>query len=296
MPKQEKLPKHHYIPVFYLNQWATKGRLIEFSRPYRSFVKARPTSPEGTGYVRGLNVMKGLPPHSAEQFETVVMRYVDSLAADALRKLLSGDDTQWAPKPRSAWTRFLVSLLLRTPEALNRMKAFLKDYSAPGTQESRALYEAEKRPGDVDFEEFLLRYGDQAAFQTVLQVLNSQEIGTHINNMIWNVVTVRGTKHEILTSDRPLIVTGGLGGPNASMILPICPTKVFVSVNEEAELARIERRSANDLVQSANRGVVSNAIKYVWGRDNRQLRFVQNHMSSMAQHDLALMPNVGDRP
>ncbi len=116
MSEHKKLPKHHYIPVFYLRQWATNGRLIEFSRPYRSVVKARPTSPEGTGYVRGLNVMKGLPPESAEQFETVVMRNVDSLAADALRQLLSGDeDLKWAPKPRSAWTRFLVSLLLRTP-------------------------------------------------------------------------------------------------------------------------------------------------------------------------------------
>jgi hypothetical protein len=80
------------------------------------------------------------------------------------------------------------------------------------------------------------------------------------------------------------------------MTLPICPTKVFVSVNQEAELARIKRLSPSDLVHSVNRAVVSNAIKYVWARDNRQSRFVQNHMSSMAQHDLALMPKVGDRP
>jgi Protein of unknown function (DUF4238) len=50
-----KLPKHHYIPVFYLREWVdSKNRLMEFSRPTRKEVKARDTAPTGTGYVRGL--------------------------------------------------------------------------------------------------------------------------------------------------------------------------------------------------------------------------------------------------
>jgi hypothetical protein len=58
-----KEPKHHYLPRFYLEQWADdRKRLIEYSRQGPgNFVKARPTSPRGTGYVRGLNTIPGGP-------------------------------------------------------------------------------------------------------------------------------------------------------------------------------------------------------------------------------------------
>jgi hypothetical protein len=45
--------KHHYIPEFYLKQWAgPDGRLCEFSRPYKR-VLPRMTHPGGTGFSRG---------------------------------------------------------------------------------------------------------------------------------------------------------------------------------------------------------------------------------------------------
>ena len=41
-----KTPKHHYIPVLYLKQWAVNGRFTEFSRPPgRDRVEPRRTSP-----------------------------------------------------------------------------------------------------------------------------------------------------------------------------------------------------------------------------------------------------------
>jgi hypothetical protein len=39
-PNERKLPKHHYIPVFYLKQWTNRdGILCEYSRKYKE-VKA----------------------------------------------------------------------------------------------------------------------------------------------------------------------------------------------------------------------------------------------------------------
>ena len=53
-PKDKGGDKHHYIPKFYLKQWAgPDGRLCEFAQRYKG-VEARPTYPDGTGYVRGL--------------------------------------------------------------------------------------------------------------------------------------------------------------------------------------------------------------------------------------------------
>jgi hypothetical protein len=53
VPKKDKLgDKHHYIPKFYLKQWAVlDGKLCEFRKPYKTVVD-RMTDPDGTGYVR----------------------------------------------------------------------------------------------------------------------------------------------------------------------------------------------------------------------------------------------------
>jgi hypothetical protein len=46
--------KHHYLPVFYLKQWAAlDGRVIRYFRP-NSQVVAHPIAPKNTGYEQGL--------------------------------------------------------------------------------------------------------------------------------------------------------------------------------------------------------------------------------------------------
>jgi hypothetical protein len=103
-----KHPKHHYIPVFYLKEWADpRRRLLEFSRPYDHRVRPRPTSPDGTGYIRGLNIVPAFA--DPEAVEKVIMQKVDSLAADAHKKLLRNPSTPWSSDMRSAWTRFIVA-------------------------------------------------------------------------------------------------------------------------------------------------------------------------------------------
>jgi hypothetical protein len=161
-----KHPKHHYIPVFYLNKWTdANARLVEFSRPYGKTVTPRWTSPDGTGYVRGLNTLPNLPASDAARFETVVLQNVDSLAATAFQKLLSDNKTLWTPKPRSAWTRFLLSILLRNPEAIARAVRYMERAVGPGADESRKLYEAVKGLHDPSFEDFLKIHGKQAALR-----------------------------------------------------------------------------------------------------------------------------------
>jgi hypothetical protein len=135
MAKEAKDPKHHYIPVFYLQQWADdRGRMIEYSRQGKhKFVKARPTSPTGTGYVRGLNLVPGVPPDKAEFVEKEFMRLVDEWAARALFAFLS-PDREPSIQERVGWARFIYSLILRTPEhieLIRRKSAELKISSPP---------------------------------------------------------------------------------------------------------------------------------------------------------------------
>jgi hypothetical protein len=106
--------KHHYIPVFYLKQWAgADGRICEFSKPYDR-VKARRVFPDATAYVHGLYRIPGLPPHEADFLESYFFKLTDDLAAKALQILLGGARTlNFSPKIKSGWSRVIASLMMR---------------------------------------------------------------------------------------------------------------------------------------------------------------------------------------
>jgi Protein of unknown function (DUF4238) len=91
--RMPKAPKHHYIPVFYLQQWADEcSRLVEYSRQGPGgVVKTRPTSPAGTGYVRGLYRIEDVDPSVVNVVETLFLKPSDGLAAEALQSFLQGE-------------------------------------------------------------------------------------------------------------------------------------------------------------------------------------------------------------
>src|SRR5215471_7918469 len=87
--------KHHYIPKFYLKQWAGKdGRVCEFSRPYQREpgrvapvkppVRARRVYPDGTGYERGLYSFPRLNSQLADFLEHRFFRVIDDAASIAV--------------------------------------------------------------------------------------------------------------------------------------------------------------------------------------------------------------------
>jgi hypothetical protein len=122
MPEGEK---HHYIPVFYLKQWAgADGRLCQYSRPYNR-VKPRRVHPDGTGYVRGLYAIDDADPAVVNAVETMFLKPSDGLAHETLQYLLR---EQPFPKQqmRTPWSRFVLSLMIRYPQAVAIVKTQLR--------------------------------------------------------------------------------------------------------------------------------------------------------------------------
>jgi hypothetical protein len=127
----------------------------------------------------------------------------------------------------------------------------------------------------------------------ILNLFNNTALGTHINTMTWSVLSLDNTKYPLLTSDRPVTTTNGLGLPESHIIMPLSQSKVFVAVNKMDELNRLQALAPNVLADSINLTVVNNAVKYVWAPDQQQLRFIQNRMSSTVGSDEWLMAGLG---
>lgn len=277
--------RHHYIPIFYLKQWArdNKGRLCEFSKPHDR-VKPRRTHPDGTGYVDGLNTVEGLPPAEARFLEDVFFQIADDAAAQALKILLSPPPWNFTTKMRSGWSRFIMSLMVRNPELVQKYKEVAAALFKDALPRIEAEYARDRGPDDPPtYAEYAQRHGPNPAGRTIVRVIqalaDNEELGRRINSMRWTVFSDTNPKFELLTSDRPMLVANGMGPPRGHLIMPISPFHVFVATNN-IETENYVRTVWNnrDAIPQINDRVASQSRKYVWGTDDKQISFVSKRL------------------
>jgi hypothetical protein len=240
--------------------------------------------PAGTGYEKDLYRVEGLPDALAQAVESKFMHMVDTEANYALQKIVSGDDTPWDARMRSAWTRFILSLRFRNPEAVHVIKRQMEDVWKAGVDNLQANYDKLRRPSDPPtFEEFMALTEPEAPHKAALmllqQIIDNQRVGPTIFDMHWSRVSLAGSNLPLLTSDRPLNMPYGLAAQEAYIALPIGPRMLFVAGHDDIWAKRLAAANPTAVVKNMNLAVVSAARKFVWGFDNCQLAFVRNRMS-----------------
>jgi hypothetical protein len=284
----------HFIPAFYLQQWTGADRKVIQFNIQRGKLHWRPLTPQSTGYQTDLYAFPELPEHEAQFLESVYFQFADDLAAKALELHLRGAHfTSWTRKLRSAWTRFVMGIHWRHPDAMPELRAEAKaewDRSGP---EYQARYEAIKKPGDPPtFDQYIAAIDPLFPYTTQLDMiikgLDHPHIGAHINRMPFSIFDLSSANIELLTSDRPVEVFA-MSRAQGLISMPISPTKLFVAVNDLDTLNFLGRQKPRDLVRCVNRNLVERARRYVWGGDLSQRQFIGNHFGRrMEQLPLAI--------
>jgi hypothetical protein len=276
--------KHHFVPAFYLRQWqGTDGRICAYTR-HNQDVKPRRVHPNATGFHKDLYRVDGLPEDKAQWVERF-LAWVDSEASDALQRLLAGGADPWEVRPRSAWSRFILSLRFRTPAAVAKVRQCFEAIWQSTIEELEVLYEAEPGPnGPPTFKDKMAKQSPwgpfQAAAHFLRKIIDDEEHGPWINQMRWALRRVPDSPLTLLTSDRPLDMPLGLGTPRAYAALPIGPRLLFLAANNDLWESVCRDSSSTEIVRRVNETVVAQARQFVWGVDDSQLRFVQNRMGS----------------
>jgi hypothetical protein len=277
--------KNHYLPVFYLKQWCSPrdGRLCEYSRPHEK-VKPRRTYPSGTAYERGLYTFDNLPPLISDFLEQQFLLRADDRAHLALRGLIAGS-VDFDTETRSAWSRFIMTILYRNPEGVALIKAKLADLINTSDlqkywSDNIAQYSASNFETFEKFESSIKSDANMGVWRLEPCVqLWTVSVGEVLNRMVWGVIAIEHPKFPMLTSDRPLIMTNGLAHPDAHILMPISPTLVFVAAATQETMHRIANiASQSTFAKIINDRVASQARKYVYGTDDMQLRFVANRL------------------
>jgi len=287
---------HHFIPSFFLSQWCADGKLIEYTKKAGRLI-AKPVGPKATGFERSLYSFPELPPDVAQFIEQSFFDYADRVAADALQVHLAGRTAAaWSTELRSAWSRFVVALHLRHPDAMPEFRAAARSVWDGSGDRYQKEYEANKGPNDPPtFDEYLSARdpltGVKVHVNMVIKIFDNELLGKHLNNMTWGIIDVSSSTHRFLLSCRPVCFVN-LKEPAGAAYLCISPTKLFVAVNDPTTLRRLRTLTARELVHSQNKFAVARARRFVWAHNEAQSKFVAKYMST-DKEPIPLFPNIG---
>ena len=280
---------HHYIPKGYLKRWSNPadGKITTFEHRYEG-LRARPSAPSGTGYVPHLYTAK-LNPDVGDLVETELLQRIDSDAARLLDRFTSGGPLEFEPDERSAWSLFLLSLMHRSPGRIDhfdkRVAEAFPSFADGVPAEVEAEYAIHRRPDDPQtIGEFFRTAApkDVELGRTILlrQLLTSERVGNALNSMQRGVVRFRNTKHNLLTSDKPLIVTNGLELPDVVVMLALSPEHLFLSAHDAKQLEPYgDPANAAKVIRFNNIKVCEQAERYVYSTSTAQQSFVAKYFS-----------------
>ncbi len=244
------------------------------------------THPGGTGYSRGLYSIPDAPAHLRDVFENKFLSIADGQAAASLRRMVQNHEVP-SGADKIAWTRFVMTLLYRTPEGVRRAFEMVRKFYDESLSELITVYDTIKKATDPPTAEEYLKLNSprmttRTMIEHLLDIMQSEKVGTRIMDMQWHMGRMHNSPYPFLTSDRPIIMTNGIAHPTSHIVIPLSPVHIFIATNTDDEANRIKALSkSGEIVRRLNDQIARQARKFVYGSDDRQLRFVENRLGDM---------------
>lgn len=198
--------------------------------------------------------------------------------------LTVGNQTPWTLETRSAWSRFIVGLKLRHPDAVAELRQAIAEIWARDDPNTRSEYQKIRSPEDPEtFDEWIKSKGPTIVSKNQMRMLqagfDSEKLGNHLNSMHWDVIDVSASGYKLLTCDWPAEIVL-LSKPNGTASVPISPTMLFVAANRPESLTELRRASPSRIVKTVNKYVTAKSRRYVYSVDESQEAFIERYIHS----------------
>jgi hypothetical protein len=115
-------------------------------------------------------------------------------------------------------------------------------------------------------------------------MLNSK-MGRLVFGMHWGVMEFRNYPYSLLTSDRP-VSANVLPMRINHICIPIGPAKMFFASETEQGEKEFRALDPKRVMRVSNDVTVRRASRYVYGKDDKQIRFVENRLGRMPKASL----------
>ena len=278
---------NHYIPIFYQKRWAVHSdkRVCVYSRPHKE-VHVQRKRPKGVGFVRDLYTVANTDPAVATYLERRFFQATDDLASKALEVIEAGRWQQTMDMGvRSGWTRFIMSLLHRNPERIAESFQTVSRYVTMLKPQYERRYQLKRDASyPATFEEYwqvmLSEILDRPGIRLIQTSIDTEAAGQHFNNLVWGVLDFKSS-HTFLTGDRPIIMTNGMIRPDAHLVIPIGPHKLFIAARTIDLANELRRESADGVVTRVNDRIVRQARRFCLGIDDSYRAFFGERFGEM---------------
>lgn len=281
---------HHYVPVFYLKQWAeSDGRVPYFQWLPQRIIQSRVT-PKYTAYETNLYARDKVPVEERHNVEAFFQK-LDTEAALIYRRLINLEKFDFSVDERLAWAMFLMAANLRMPDivrlvkddATQTLKEKLNENPAEverilGHRPTMSLLEftEKSRPGLVE------NFG----LDMMLRHLTNEDRLKEVMGMEWSAHSVPASNNELLTCDRPLWYMENPTHKEFAMVLPLSPRVLFVASRNGKLNRAITHEREGLIAEKLNVSIISRALERVYGR--ARPAFVERVFRAQKAHRAAI--------
>lgn len=103
-----------------------------------------------------------------------------------------------------------------------------------------------------------------------------------IANMHWTRVELSRSRYSLLTSDRGLVMSAGLGDRQCYIALPVGPRHLFIAAHDDRFSRLLPNADHSKIAKLMNKDVVRQARQYVWAENDFRDRICQKAFRDMA--------------
>jgi hypothetical protein len=276
---------HHYVPQFLLRGWCGKnGKLTVYSRRKGRAVTSQ-LSPRSTGFEPNLYTFEQVPPEKRNAIEKDFMSRIDAAAALIVQKILHGGFANLTVEERSDFTRFLLSLRARHPDAIALAKVKGREDLTAALDRDPEEYAAAKGPSSAaTLAEWTLQNAPSLipnfGVSLVPRVIADDKTGTRVFKMPWWTHDVRYANADLLLSDRPCLLEGDARAGECVILLPLSPTMLFFACNRDRQTQVLRSMPVTRLVKTVNRASVVYAANRVYGTATHHLPLVEKYLAT----------------
>src|SRR5262249_31970049 len=111
--------------------------------------------------------------------------------------------------------------------------------------------------------------------QVLPRAVDNEEPGRIIINMLWQVLDLKASKVDLLTSDRPAIRFHGLNARGCMIMVPLDPRLLFVARHYDRNFRQF---APEKIARAANISTVHEAHERVYGTGVQHLPLVEKYL------------------
>lgn len=276
--------QHHYVPEFLLKQWHSGAdkKLTQFQwmrgvlLPERFSAKAVAKAP----HLYSQRMHDPMPNVMLER--DFMGPHIDDPAAVVHKEILANGHENLTSQERYEWSRFLLSLLVRTPEMIDFMRRAGRRLMASAMDEQPdAMLHLRKNDAQGTLREWAEvnrpHLFEDVGVRTLPAVLTSPDLNNAILSSGWSTVSLTDSNVDALIADNPVVYLGDIK-QGFSFMVPISPRMAFVVASHPQDLSRVLEMRRTGLTKSVNRHLVKHARRYVYATGQQHKALIEKYL------------------